>query len=608
MTKKSFSSAPKGTWYDKYPAVRYKNADAAPCAWAHDAAWATLAEAAARKKGTHADGARFIIIDCYPGVDTALLKKQLASAFADASFIDAERACIDHDAAQAMIARNLTDDRVFGIMSHFRMEDFFDAVRLAKLREEAARLLQENGMVVLIGTGALYAAGELREHPAALAVYADMPRWEIQLRMRAGMSNWLAENPSEDMLRKYKRGYFVEWRTADRHKKEFFGRIDFFLDTTERDNPKLVAGDAMRGALAHTARRPFRVKPFFDPGVWGGQWLKEVCDLDRHEKNYAWGFDCVPEENSLLIDFGAVRVEVPSINVVFFEPVALLGDKTHARFGTEFPIRVDFLDTMDGQHLSLQVHPLTEYIYETFGMAYTQDESYYMLDAADGACVYLGLKEGVNYDAMIRDLRRAQAGEISFPDEQYVNRLPAKKHDHFLIPAGTVHCSGKNSVVLEISATPYIFTFKLWDWDRVGMDGKPRPVHIDHGSRVIQKERTTPWVAKNLVNRFELVAEGPGWKEERTGLHEREFIETRRHTFTAPVHFHTRGTVQVLCLVDGQKIFVHSPQGLFEDMEVRYAETFIVPASVGEFVLIPKDETGAPCMTMNASVRGTECL
>ena len=93
----------------------------------------------------------------------------------------------------------------------------------------------------------------------------------------------------------------------------------------------------------------------------------------------------MPEENSLLLGFGAERVEIPSIDLVFSHPRELLGDAVHGRFGAEFPIRFDFLDTMGGGNLSLQVHPLTEYIQSAFGMNYTQDESYYMLDAGADA-------------------------------------------------------------------------------------------------------------------------------------------------------------------------------------------------------------------------------
>lgn len=332
--------------------------------------------------------------------------------------------------------------------------------------------------------------------------------------------------------------------------------------------------------------------------------MKQQFDLDPSAPNYAWCFDCVPEENSLLLRFGAVRIEIPSQDLVLLEPRALLGEKVHARFGAEFPIRFDFLDTMGGQNLSFQVHPITEYIQQQFGMHYTQDESYYILEAEPGAVVYLGTKTGTDPEAMMDDLRRAGRGEKPFDDDRFVNQIPAKKHDHFLIPAGTVHCSGAGTMVLEISATPYIFTFKLWDWGRLGLDGLPRPVHLEHGEKVIDWQRDAQWVHQHLVNQFEPVAEGNGWREERTGLHEREFIETRRHWFSEPVLHHTGGGVNVLNLVEGDEAIVDSPTGAFEPFTVHYAETFIIPASVGDYRISPSARaSGHPLATIKAWVR-----
>jgi mannose-6-phosphate isomerase class I len=283
---------------------------------------------------------------------------------------------------------------------------------------------------------------------------------------------------------------------ADRWKYPLIAQWDFVLDTNKADEPKLAEGEAVRRGLRYAVTRPFRVVPFFDPAPWGGHWMEKVCGLDGQAPNYGWCFDCVPEENSLLLDFDGTRLEIPSLDLVFDQPRALLGEAVQARFGDEFPIRFDFLDTMGGGNLSFQVHPLTEYIQRHFGMQYTQDESYYLLDGAPDAHVYLGLREGVDPAAMARDLRLAQAGGAHFPADRYVNKWPAKKHDHFLIPAGTAHCSGANSMVLEISATPYIFTFKMWDWGRLGLDGKPRPIHLKHGLANIQWDRTTRWVER----------------------------------------------------------------------------------------------------------------
>ena len=247
--------------------------------------------------------------------------------------------------------------------------------------------------------------------------------------------------------------------------------------------------------------------------------MREVCDLPDGPPNYAWCFDCVPEENSLLLNMDGVNIEIPAMDSVLHRPRDLLGDAAYARFGAEFPIRFDFLDTMQGGNLSLQVHPLKQYIIDNFGMTYTQDESYCLLDAAPDACVYLGLKTDVDRKALIRELHHAQKNGAPFEALNYVNKWPARKHDHFLIPAGTIHCSGANSMVLEISATPYIFTFKLWDWGRPGLDGRPRPTHLEHGAANIQWNRDTEWVRKNLLHCVEKIGEGRGWMEERTGLH-----------------------------------------------------------------------------------------
>jgi len=344
--------------------------------------------------------------------------------------------------------------------------------------------------------------------------------------------------------------------------------------------------------------------PYFAPEVWGGQWMKEAFGLERSCEKYAWGFDGVPEENSIILDFGSADVELPAMDMVLMEPEALLGEDVYSRFGAEFPIRFDLLDTIDGQNLSLQVHPTREYIKKEFGLAYTQDESYYILDThGEESCVYLGIKPGVSREEMEFALREAQ-DKGGFDAERYVNCFPVKKHDHVLIPAGTVHCSGAGTMVLEISATPYIFTFKMWDWGRLGLDGRPRPIHIDRALDNIRWERNEDWSRANLLHRDVTVAQEPGYLEERTGLHELEFIETRRISISGRCVQSTCGTVQVLNLVEGEEALVESPQGEFPPLEVHYAETFIIPAQAGEFSIRPYGASaGGSIIVIKANVR-----
>jgi mannose-6-phosphate isomerase class I len=575
--------------YDKYPVVRVSDsAEGCETGW----------QAVGRRLKASVRPGRFVIcVECYPGCFEGEIEKQLVRVLEPQIVLRAKECYLPESAIQSLCARDLGDDPVFAFMGKYELSDFLDDRELSKQKR---RLRQASGLALVIGTGATLLAENWD-----LLVYCDMARWEIQQRQRAGeVTNLGLQNCAERPQLKYKRAYFVDWRVADRLKKTLISRIDFLLDTNQRDLPKMITGRQHLQGLKNAAHRPFRVVPFFDPGPWGGQWMKEVCDLPREAENYAWCFDCVPEENSLLLGFGDVRIEIPSINLVFQHPHELLGEAVHARFGTEFPIRFDFLDTMDGGNLSFQVHPLTEYIQQQFGMNYTQDESYYMLDAGEGGCVFLGLKENIDDKQMTADLLQAQEGTFPFNAGKYVNRFPAKKHDHFLIPAGTPHCSGKNSMVLEISATPYIFTFKMWDWGRLGLDGTPRPIHLQHGFRNIQWDRTTQWVEKNLVNVIESVANGPGWQEERTGLHEREFIETRRHWFTVPVQHATNGGVNVLNLCEGKEVVVESPTGKFQPFVVHYAETFIVPAAAGDYVIRPQGPSeGERCATIKAYVR-----
>lgn len=417
-----------------------------------------------------------VVFDYYPGVDEKEVY-ELIKRFNFSSEINMHDIFKDGKTMTEQMKYNLTDDRVFGKMYYGNLVDFIDE---DKLEEAQNKIKEQKESVIVYGVGAgLVSHGDVY-------VYFDMARWQIQLRYRKGMANYNVDNYDEDILKKYKRGYFIEWRIADKHKEKYFECFDYVVDTNAANDPKMISRYTFTESLKQLAQKPFRTVPYFDPGVWGGQWMKEVCNLDVNQPNYAWSFDGVPEENSILFDYDGVTVELPAMDLVLYQPKELLGEQVYSRFGAEFPIRFDFLDTMEGQNLSLQVHPLTEYIKKNFGMSYTQDESYYILDAKEDAVVYLGLKEGIQPTEMISDLESAQRGEIVFDADKYINKFPAKKHDHFLIPAGTCHCSGKNAMVLEISATPYIFTFKLWDWQRLGLDGLPRPIHIEHGKQVIQ--------------------------------------------------------------------------------------------------------------------------
>ena len=576
--------------YDLHPVVQIPSYSEHDCCSGWTEIFARLGDAMNR-------GDKFtVVLECYPGVLLDPLIANLRTEYPDALVLNAGSAYRDPSFLRHQFAAALTNDPVFGVMQRWPIQSYFDPARLEILRSKIA---STSKTVFVVGTGAHYVAAT-----ADLIVYASVTRWELQRRQRAQLiSNLGFDNADESPQVLYKNAFFLEWRCADDIRHGLFNNVAFFLDLDMQEAPNMVDGNILRASLETTVQRPFRVEPFFDPGPWGGHWMSETFDLPSGVPNYAWCFDCVPEENSITLGFGSHRFRLPAITLVHEQPMALLGEHVYRRFGAEFPIRFDLLDTVGGTNLSLQVHPLQQYIREHFGIAYTQDESYYILDCLDHSTLYLGLRKGIDPRKMRIDLEKAQEGGNPFPAEQYINILPTKKHDHFSIPAGTVHCSGSGNLVLEISATPYIFTFKLWDWGRLGLDGKPRPIHLEHGLANIQWSRDTDWVRKELLNQVEPVREGNGWREERTGLHSAEFLETRRTWFTKPVLHDTEGNLHVLNLVEGEAISVESPTNAFPPMEIHYAETFIVPAAVGTYTIRPLGNSDQPLATITAYLR-----
>lgn len=534
-----------------------------------------------------------LCMDAYPGVDIENLLR-VAKRLDPDRIYNTEELAKKEEERRKEFSDYITDDRVFGIICHKKLDCFFEHEKLQRTSDEIQNM--SKGFIIVAGLGAgLISKGDI-------FLYCDMTRWEIQLRYRKGMPNWCCNNGDEPVLSKYKIGFFIEWRLADRYKRAYFDDIDYLMEYENPTCPKMVTGKAFRSALELISKKPFRLEPYFDPGVWGGHWMQQKFDVGKEKENLAWSFDGVPEENALNLQFGSVSIKIPAMDLVLYRPHELLGERVHGRYGAEFPIRFDLLDTMGGGNLSLQVHPLTEYIQDNFGMHYTQDESYYLLDTdeTEETYVYLGVKKNADKKAMEEDLRRAEKGEIEFPAEKYVNKVPVKKHDHVLIPAGTIHCSGKDTMVLEISATPYIFTFKLWDWGRVGLDGVPRPIHIEHGMKNIQWDRDEDWIKENVLHQEKLIKETSNQKIERTGLHDREPIDTIRYTTSEPVEVDCDDSVNVCNLVDGECVRLESLHGEFEPFVVHYAETCIIPAAVNQYRIVPEN---GEIMLIVASIR-----
>jgi mannose-6-phosphate isomerase class I len=261
----------------------------------------------------------------------------------------------------------------------------------------------------------------------------------------------------------------------------------------------------------------------------------------------------------------------------------ILGEDVAARFRTEFPIRLDYLDTIEGGHLSLQCHPREEYAREVFGLGYTQLESYYVLETTPGAKIFLGLQEEADTAAFRADAERAERPGIPFDPERHVQALPAEQHRLYLIPGGTAHASGEGNVVLEISATPYLYTLRFYDWMRRDLTDRLRPIHLEHAFANLDPRRRGEAARRELVPEPRVVRGADGAAELALGSHDALFFAVHRLDFDDEIDDDTAGRFHVLNLVAGEEVELEPTGG--EPHRLSFAETIVVPASVGRYRL-----------------------
>lgn len=521
-----------------------------------------------------------IIIDGFGGVlwehlveqlDAALHRKQI-----QAQWQNVQAALLPESKINQLIAPFLGgDDPIFGTHFSGSLRDFFDPEKLGRMKPDAASELN-----IIYGTGAALA------NWPGLLVYVDVPKNEIQFRSRAGSICNLGASQPDDPQKMYKRFYFVDWPALNQHKAHLLPQLDLIVDAQRPDEPAVMRGADFRDTLTTMAHNYFRVRPWFEPGPWGGQWIKaHIPQVAPAVPNYAWSFELISPENGIAFESDGILLEVSFDFLMFNNYREVLGDFAE-RFGYEFPIRYDFLDTFDGGNLSVQCHPRPEYIYQNFGENFTQDECYYILDCKPGARVYLGFQADIHPEEFRGQLERSFLQNVPVDIDQYVNSEPVHKHDFFLIPHGTIHGSGKNNLVLEISATPYIFTFKMYDWLRLDLNGKVRPLNIARAFDNLYFDRQGGKIEAEFISQPKLLQSSDDWQLYHLPTHHRHFYDVHRFEFMTSVKAETQGSCQVMSLVEGESIILELPTGMRQ--RFSYAETFVIPAAAGSYRLINK--------------------
>jgi mannose-6-phosphate isomerase class I len=549
--------------YPTFPIGRGKIADG----------YNALAEKIAQQKNVIVDGFIGVLWEEFrTGLDTALKALGITARWVNIATASKSESEID-DLITPFLGE---DDPIFGFRCALNLVEFFDSTEVENLSFDP-----EIDVNIVYGCGANLAGWE------GLLVYVDVPKNEIQFRARAGSVTNLGASEAFAPKPMYKRFFFVDWEVLNRHKAGLSGQIDVFVDGQRPDVPVFMDGDDLRSGLDEMSKNYFRVRPWFEPGTWGGQWMRnKIPQLPQEVPNYAWSFELIVPENGLIFESDGKLLEFSFDMLMYTQYKAVLG-KWADKYKYEFPVRLDFLDTFDGGNLSVQVHPRPNFIREMFGQTYTQDETYYILDCEPGSKVYLGFQEGIDRQEFRKVLETSQEEQKEIDIEQYVNTEQAHKHDLFLIPHGTIHGSGTNNLVLEISATTYIFTFKMYDWMRLDLDGKPRPINIDRGMKNLYFYRQGDRVEQELVSKPHVIEIGDGYQIVHLPTHPAHFYDVQRLEITDSVEVFTNGSCHSMSLVEGASVILETENG--HRTHFNYAETFVIPAAAEKYRLIAPD-------------------
>jgi len=518
-----------------------------------------------------------IIIDGYSGVFFDRFRTNLETCLnnigCSASWTETTSFLKPPDVIMSMTAPFLGGpDPLFGSRCTLDLEDFFVIDQLKRFKPDTEKDIQ-----IIIGPGASLSGY------SGLIIYIDIPKNEIQYRSRAGSIVTLGAPGISDPQSMYKCFYFVDWIVLNKHKKKILPSADIYIDGQRPDAPVWTDAGVVRNALHTMSRNLLRARPWFEPGPWGGTWIGDHIEgLNKDMPNYAWSFELITPENGLLLESSSVLLEVSFDCLMFLEAEAVLGD-CFRKFGCEFPIRFDFLDTFDGGNLSVQCHPRPEYARLNFGEPFTQEEAYYILDSKEDSVVFLGFHDDVNPDKFRNELMSSFNEKKEISPEKYIQKIPSKKHDLFLIPYGTVHGSGKNNLVLEISSTPYIFTFKLYDWLRPGLNGELRTLNIERGMENLYFDRCGDYVSEKLVSKPVLIDSGGDWKLFHLPTHETHLYGINRFHFMKSIDVSTENKCLIMSLVEGSSVAVETENGC--QQRFSYAETFIIPAAAGKITI-----------------------
>lgn len=309
---------------------------------------------------------------------------------------------------------------------------------------------------------------------------------------------------------------------------------------------------------------PMKMCPDYKQLIWGGNRLKTLFDKDipSDKTGESWEIACHKNGKSVVANgvFAGKTLE----EVLQSEGLPLLGTRFTQKELDTFPLLVKLIDATD--RLSVQVHPKDEY-----ALAHEGDlgktEMWYVIHADPGSSLIYGVKEGVTKETFAAAIADGTVGEL-------LNFVPVQAGDVFFMPATTLHAICEGLVIAEIQQNSDT-TYRVFDWNRVGKDGKPRELHVE---KALEVTDLTPKVGHEKVQ-GEAVREGENLRTKYVSC---RYFATEKlevvHCATEPMdgsHF------DLLLILEGEGVL----SGGGADVPFRKGDSFFMPANMGAYTI-----------------------
>ena len=509
-----------------------------------------------------------------------------------AEFISVASLYKSADELRALLADYLPEDRekdpvlLYGKIFKDGYEGIFDAAKLAALQET----LKNKGdrCIVLYGNGALTEA--LRDL-VDVRIYVDVTPKKAVLNIKAGGYRNFGNDTDLPFKATMRRCYYVDFELgfALRNRLMANGELDYYVAADDPANLKLLPNDVLHALVSRALDYPLRQRPVYLEGVWGGYYTMKERHLPKEMKNCAWVFDLIPMEVSTVVIMDGREFEFPYYVLVAAEGKKLMGERCLKEFHGFFPIRFNYDDTFHSSgNMSIQLHPSADFVVPNHNELGRQDESYYIVATAQRARTYLGFNRGQDPEEFIREVKRSEKDYQPVDYQKYIYSVESKPGIQVMIPAGTIHGSGKNQLILEIgSLTVGSYTYKMYDYLRKDLDGKPRPIHTYFGNINLNRGMMQDYVEQHLVNGgYRVLREEGDAKEVVVGECEQLYFSLRNLIFGNYMTDDTKGDFHVLALVDGEDVTVRSKKDPSRKFDMKFLDIVVVPADFGEYELI----------------------